>query len=371
MKKLGFIVNPFAGIGGSVALKGSDGDEIVEKALALGAVQKAPTRAVQALEELKPYKDSFVLITCHGDMGENEAVAAGFDPQIIGDELGERTKAQDTCNAALKMEEENVDLILFAGGDGTARDIYDTIGTRIPVVGIPAGTKMHSAIYASSPKAAGSLCAMYLNDIVKKTTELEVMDIDEDAFREGKVIAKLYGALKVPNEPNLTQGMKSGGHASDDSAYLDGISDYVVDDMKEDTLYIIGSGTTCQPVMDKLGLENTLLGVDVVQNKRLLAKDVTENQLKEIVKDKKAIIYVTPIGGQGYIFGRGNQQLSGEVIRMVGTDNVRIIATPSKINSLPKHQLRVDTGDVEVDEMLKGPKRVICNRAEISILDIV
>lgn len=370
MKKLGFIVNPYAGIGGSVALKGSDGDEIVEKALSLGAVQKAPERAKIALKELLAIKDEFEMITCPGDMGENEAKEMGIDAEVIGAAHDGRTKAEDTYAAAKAMGERNVDLILFAGGDGTARDIYDTIGTAIPVVGIPAGTKMHSGIYAASPVAAGKLCSMYLTGIIGRTTELEVMDIDEEAFREGQVKAKLYGALKVPNAPNLTQGMKSGGHAKDESIYLDGIAEAVVSSMEDDVLYIIGSGTTCKPIMDRLGLEDTLLGVDVVCNKKLVASDVTEKQLKELIEGRKAIIYVTPIGGQGYIFGRGNQQLSGDVIRIVGVENVKIVATPTKLQSLPNHQMRVDTGDVEVDEMLKGPKRVISSKSEISILDI-
>jgi predicted polyphosphate/ATP-dependent NAD kinase len=143
--------------------------------------------------------------------------------------------------------------------------------------------------------------------------------------------------------------------------------------MEQGTLYIIGSGTTCRAVTECLELPKTLLGVDVVLDKKLVASDVTEKQLLDHINSnpKNAIIIVTPIGGQGYIFGRGNQQLSAEVIRMVGPDKVKIIATPAKIHSVPNQRLRVDTGDPEIDQALRGPRRILTGAYDIALLEIV
>lgn len=373
MKRLGYLVNPWAGIGGRVALKGSDGSAIVERALELGAKRLSPKRATEALEKLVPFIDAIELITCPGEMGECEAKDCGFSPTIIGEDLQRRTTADDTRRAAKEMLRLGVDLILFAGGDGTARDIYDAIGTGIPIVGIPTGVKMHSAVFSVSPAAAGDLAALYLMGKIIRTAELEVMDIDEDAFRTGVLQAELHGFLKVPDAPQFTQGAKGGATALDDNFYMRGIARRVVQEMEQGTLYIIGSGTTCRAVTECLELPKTLLGVDVVLDKKLVASDVTEKQLLDHINSnpKNAIIIVTPIGGQGYIFGRGNQQLSAEVIRMVGPDKVKIIATPAKIHSVPNQRLRVDTGDPEIDQALRGPRRILTGAYDIALLEIV
>lgn len=371
MKKLGYIVNPLAGIGGRVALKGSDGADIVKKALELGAVRSSPKRATDALQKLVPFMKDIELITYPGEMGEYEAITCGFNPTIIGEKHEGWTTAADTKKAAKEMLRLGVDLILFAGGDGTARDIYNAIDTKIPTVGIPTGVKMHSAVFSVSPAAAGDLAAMYLMGKITRIAELEVMDIDEDAFRNGVLRAKLHGFLKVPDEPQFTQGAKGGGPSLDDKFYMRGIAKRVVQDMEPGILYIMGSGTTCRAVMEHLELPKTLLGVDVVLNKKLIASDVTERQLLDLIDSKKNMIIVTPIGGQGYIFGRGNQQLSADVIRKVGPDNVKVIATPAKIHSVPNQQLRVDTGVPEIDQALRGPRRVLTGAFDIAVLEIV
>lgn len=371
MKKLGFIVNPLAGIGGKVALKGSDGMDIVQKALELGAQQLSPKRAMDALQKITPFREDIDILTCPGEMGEDEAKACGFIPTVIGEKHEGLTTAVDTKEGAKAMLKMNVDMILFAGGDGTARDIYDAVNDQIAVVGIPTGTKMHSGVYAVSPAAAGDLTAMYLMGKIIRTTELEVMDIDEDVFRQGSVQAKLYGYLKVPNAPNYTQNVKGGGHGTDDKFAMQHIARRIVEDMKEDVIYLIGSGTTCRAVMEELNLPNTLLGVDVVRNKELIASDANEQQLLELLDSSSSKIIVTPIGGQGFIFGRGNQQLSSEVIQKVGVNNVIIIATPAKIQSVPEQQMRVDTNDLVTDEMLRGPKRVVTGYTDIAVLEII
>ena len=256
------------------------------------------------------------------------------------------------------MAEAGVDLILFAGGDGTARNVYNAVKDRVPALGIPAGVKIHSAVYAVAPRSAGEVTALFLEGKLMNIRESEVMDIDEDAFRAGRVTAKLYGYLKVPEERRFIQSVKSGGIVSEKQA-LQGITDDVIDQMNdEETFFIIGPGTTTRLIMEELGLQNTLLGVDVVRNKKLVANDVAEGKLVELINGHKAKIVVTIIGGQGHVFGRGNQQLSPRVLRSVGRQNIIIIATKEKLTSLTGRPLLVDTGDEELNDEMSGYTRV-------------
>ena len=356
--KLGFIVNPIAGMGGRVGLKGTDGEETLEKARSLGAIPESPDKAKKALEVLLPLKEELKIYTYPGQMGEDEASSLGFKPIVLG-EKKDKYGPRDTEEAAKRMLENGVELILFAGGDGTARNIYNAIGTSLAVIGIPAGVKIHSAVYASHPRAAGQVVKKCLTGQEMETVEAEVMDIDEEAFRKGVVTARLYGYMNIPLEPTLIQTTKSAGIASDEES-LDGISDRVVEEIEEnpDTFFIIGSGTSTRPIMEKMGLSNTLLGIDIVKNKELIGLDVNEKEILDIIGDNKAKIVVTVIGGQGYIFGRGNQQISGQVIKKVGKDNIIIIAPKSKLLSLENRPLLVDTGNDEVNQMFTGYMKV-------------
>ena len=355
MKKLGLIVNPFAGMGGKVGLKGSDGIEILERAREMGARAEAPERAIQALMSIVSIKDSIEVVTYPHDMGEEEAASCGIIFRVIGHIKRGETSADDTYKAAKEMAQLEVDLLLFAGGDGTARDIYSAIGNRIPALGIPTGVKMHSAVFAISPKYAGEVARNFLegNSLGIHLSEGEVMDIDEEAFRNNQVSAKLYGYLKIPFKKKMLQCPKSGGCAGEKEA-LAAIATDVVNNMKDDCLYIVGTGTTTRAVMEKLRLPNTLLGVDAVYNYQLVGSDLNESQLLEMIHEKNTKIIVGIIGGQGYIFGRGNQQISARVINKVDKNNIIIIATMEKIISLSDGSLLVDTGDSEVDQILAG-----------------
>ena len=358
-KKLGLIVNPVAGVGGRVGLKGSDGEEILKKALELGAIPESPKRAMDALERLAVIKGEIELITYPHEMGEQEAKDCGFEPEVLGSVQQGKTSPGDTIDAAKALAEKKVDLILFAGGDGTARNIYDAIGnTGVPVIGIPAGVKIHSAVYATNSRNAGEVALMYLQGKIKNVHDSEVMDIDEVAFREGRVTAKLYGYLKVPHEAKLVQGLKS-GRTEGEAAALTSIAEDVIENMEKDVVYVIGPGTTTRAVMQKLGLQNTLLGVDVILNKKVVANDVTESQLLELTKGKKTKIVVTIIGGQGYIFGRGNQQISPRVLKEVGKENIIVIAPQNKLTALGGNHLLIDTGNYEVNNMLSGYYKVV------------
>lgn len=368
-KRLGLIVNPVAGIGGRVGLKGSDGAEIQKKALELGAVPQSLNRAIQALERIKSMKGDLEVITYPGEMGGDAARACGFEPTVIGSIKQGETTAEDTKNAAQEMVRPKVNLLLFAGGDGTARDIYSAIGERIPVLGIPAGVKIHSAVFATSPRSAGDLAGLYLRGRVSSLREAEVMDIDEEAFRQGIVSAKLYGYLKIPFRRRFVQSLKIASSPAE-KASSEAIACDVVDRMGDESLYIIGPGTTTRAITSKLGLNKTLIGVDVVFKGKLLATDVNESQLLNLLEGREAKIIVTPIGGQGCIFGRGNQQISPEVIKGVGRDNIIVVSTPEKINSLSGRPLWVDTGDRAVDRMLSGYMRVVTGYNEQAICKV-
>ena len=370
-RRLGLIVNPIAGIGGRVGLKGSDGREIVKRARELGAEPESPRRAVDALKQISRIRDSIELITYPNEMGESEAEECGFNPTVTGSVKKGNTTSHDTQSAAKDMLELSVDLLLFAGGDGTARDIYDVLGTKIPVLGIPAGVKIHSAVFATSPQNAGILTAMYLGRESSRIRlrEAEVMDINEQAFREDRLTAKLYGYLKVPYERGLVQSVKVGS-SSGEEADIDAIALDIINNMQDDYLYLIGPGTTTRGIMEKLGLEHTLLGVDAVYQRRLAGADLNESQLLGLIKEKKTNIIVSVIGGQGYIFGRGNQQISPNVVKKVGKENIIVVATKHKILSLQGNTLLVDTGDEEVNLMFNGYIKVITGFCERTVTKI-
>jgi predicted polyphosphate/ATP-dependent NAD kinase len=372
LKKLGLIINPIAGMGGRVGLKGTDGLKILEKARKLGAKPVAETRTIEALKKLDFLKDSIELITYPHHMGEKAAVEYGFFPDVIGSIPDIQTAAKDTQDAAKDMRDKGVDLLLFAGGDGTARDIYNAVGESMVVLGIPAGVKIHSAVYACNPARAGELAALYLQGKAKIIQEAEVMDIDEDDYRKGRLSAKLFGYLRIPFERRYVQRMKAGSGATERYCQ-EAIAFSVVEDMSAEYFYIIGPGTTTRAVMERLNLDNSLLGIDLVYKKRLVGKDLNESELLEKIKGKKAKLIITPIGGQGcqgYLLGRGNQQISPEIIQQVGKDNIIIIATKHKINSLHGRPLLVDTGDRAADELLEDYFKVITGYREVIVYKV-
>ena len=368
-KKLGLIVNPVAGIGGRVGLKGSDGLEIQKKALQLGAVPQAISRTIAALEAILPLKAGIEVITYPGEMGEDAARSCGFDPEVIGSIRPGKTTPADTQQAALDMLAYPGDLCLFAGGDGTARDICSAVGENLPALGIPAGVKIHSAVFGINPKNAGDLASLYLEGKLAVLHESEVMDIDEESFRQGKVSPRLYGYLKIPYRRSLVQGPKMASDPTRAASQRE-IAAFVASQIEPDCLYILGPGTTLRAVADFLGVKKILIGVDVLLNGKIIASDVNEGQLLNLIEGQKSRIIVSPIGGQGFIFGRGNQQISPRVIQKVGCDNLLLISTLEKIQSLKGEPLWVDTGDRSVDLSLAGYRRVITGYKESIIYKV-
>jgi len=366
MYKIGLIVNPIAGMGGRVGLKGTDGRKILQKAKNLGAIPLSPKKTSTALEPLSVMQDNLKFITCPGDMGENETINCGFIPDIINGIKSKETTFADTRKAARIIRDRGVDLLLFAGGDGTARDIYVAIGTTLPVIGIPTGVKIHSAVFASSSPKAGELSLLYLQKKIHRLREVEVIDIDEQAFRNGIVKARLFGYLKIPYERRCVQGRKLGSSSSEEIIQK-AIAEDIIESMDNDFLYIIGPGTTTRAIMQSLGLNCTLLGVDVIYKKEVIGLDLGESDLLKLINKEKTKLIITPIGGQGYIFGRGNQQLSPQVIRKVKKENIIIIATYNKIVSLKGSPLLVDTGDLSLDRELNGYVQIVTNYHERTI----
>ena len=350
MIKIGLIVNPIAGLGGSVGLKGTDGME--EEALRLGAKPLSNIRAAAALRELKALDESLTVCTGGGALGADIAAALGLKTEILYNVSG-LSSANDTVALAKILSAAAIPLILFAGGDGTARDIFYAVGPDIPVLGIPAGVKIYSPVYAKTPKAAGLLASNYLSGKVRNTTQAEVLDIDEDLYRKGHVDVKLCGYLSVPQDKNFMQGRKAASPISEEAA-MDAIAGVMIREMQPDTYYLIGAGTTTRRIMDCLQLSGTLIGVDLILNKKLVASDVYGENILNIVGDHPLKLIVTITGGQGFLFGRGNQQLTPSVLAKVGKDNIIIIATQKKLASLGGQSLLLDTGEDSIDAMLSG-----------------
>ncbi|MCO4200127.1 ATP-NAD kinase family protein [Aeromonas hydrophila] len=355
MFRLGLIINPVAGIGGAVGLKGSDG--MVAEALARGAVPKACERTRQALLPLCELADRFELLTVAGEMGAELAGELGLPCRIVHQPAAAATTAADTRIAAERMREAGVDLLLFAGGDGTARDICAAVGEACHVLGIPAGCKIHSGVYGVTPAASGRVAARMIAGELLSLVDAEVMDIDEEAFRAGKVRARHYGQLQVPGDLRYVQAVKQGGRESEELVLAD-IAAGVVEQMEPDTLYLMGSGSTVAACMTELGLENTLLGVDLVENGRLIGQDLSAAEILTRIRGRHCRLIITLIGGQGHLFGRGNQQLSPEVLRAVGRDQIQVLATKAKLAALVGRPLLVDTDDPALNRSLSGYLRI-------------
>ena len=362
MKKIGLIVNPIAGMGGSVGLKGTDG-EIYKKAIELGAKPTTPQRIEETLSLIKR-KDVYFMVA-PGKMGKDYIEKFDFKYEIVST-IDKETNADDTKRIIREMVEKDIDLLIFVGGDGTARDVYDVLGLTIPVVGIPSGVKMFSPVFALSPSAAAEI----INTAGNRFIEKEVLDIDEEAFRENKLAAKLYGYLKVPKNITLLQAKKEPSNVSKSEEQIkEEIADYLMENLEKETLYILGPGTTLKTIADKMGVEKTLLGIDAVFNGKLVGKDLNEKGLLAILKKyNKSTIIVTPIGGNGFIFGRASKQFTPEVLKLIGKENIIVVATEDKISRL--ECLRVDTGDAETDNNLKGHIKVITGHKTETIIEV-
>lgn len=348
---IGLVVNPVAGLGGAVGLKGTDG--LVEEARARGAVPRALERAAAAVAACA----ADIPIACAaGALGEDALRLAGRTPAlVVGQPVDGETDADDTRRAARALLDAGVELLLFAGGDGTARDIHAAIGDSLTVLGVPAGVKIQSAAFAESPRKAGELASAWTLGR-RRERVAEVIDTDVAATQGRRIGPALYGTLRVPLGPGLVSGTKAPSH-DEDPAALAGIAARMAERARTG-LTVLGPGTTVAAIGDALGLETTLLGVDVVRDGTLIARDASEADLLATI-DGDATVIVTPIGRQGFILGRGNQQLSPAVLERCGIGRLTVVATPAKLALLGGRPLLVDTGEERTDRELRGWHRVV------------
>ncbi|MFW6448335.1 MAG: ATP-NAD kinase family protein [Halobacteriota archaeon] len=350
-RRIGFLLNPIAGMGGRVGLKGTD--DKVDLARELGAEPRAPRRGRRALEALRAVDPDVALLTPGEPMGAAEARMAGFDPVVVH-RPAEPTTAADTRSAVVALCDRGVDLVLFVGGDGTAADVAEAIAEGVPMLGVPAGVKMFSSVFAATPADAGRLAATF-EDVEGR----EVMDIDESAYREGRVAAELLAVVDVPIGTAIQGGKQL---ASGD---VTGLAEGFADDVDPEVTYVLGAGSTVGEIKRALGFEGSPLGIDVWRDGEVLALDANETTLLELV-EPPAVAVVSPIGGQGFILGRGTQQLSPRVLRRC---DLEVVATKTKLDAIDV--LRVDTDDPELDEALRGWIKVRVDRHERRMMKVV
>ncbi|MDH4315992.1 MAG: ATP-NAD kinase family protein [Gammaproteobacteria bacterium] len=359
--RLGLIINPVSGMGGAVGLKGTDGDRALQ-AVRLGAVPGAGLRAEIALSALTEIDQCLEVLTCSGNMGAEAVSKIGLPMTIVHRPAAALTSAVDTRTACKRLLEAQVELILFAGGDGTARDVLDAVGKTVPVLGIPSGVKMHSAVFANSARGAGDVARAYLvaADRASLLQDAEVMDRDDSNPDVGS--PSLYGYLRTPRLQFLVAPAKASGAGFES---IDDACRRVAESVRDGMLTLIGPGTTMRCLKRQMGFEGTLLGVDAVRNGSAIGLDLNEKQILKLLQHDDARLIVSPVGGQGFLFGRGNQQLSAAVIRKVGLNRIIVVSSLEKLAGLSESRLLVDTGDEQLDAELAGYIPVIVGRRRV------
>jgi len=356
MARIGFVINPIAGMGGRVGLKGTD--DVAAEAARLGAVPIANERAAQALHELKnlllhePFMPRIEWLTVSDDMGEQALRNAGFEIADIVHQAADPPSADDTKAAASKFIALGVDLILFCGGDGTARDVCGVTGQATPVLGIPSGVKMYSGVFGVTPEKTAMILFQFLKGQIAPAS-VEILDLDEERFRHGEWVVRLHMTASTPFEPSHVQSAKMLLPSQSEAAAKEDISAHLQEEIEANSsaVYLLGPGSTVEAIGRAIGIDKPLLGIDAIADGRLVGKDLNENQILELLRQypgRKLIL--SPIGAQGFVLGRGNQQLSPAVVRAIGVDNIIIVATPAKLTCTPV--LRFDTGDATLDAEL-------------------
>lgn len=362
MVRIGFLINPIAGMGGRVGLKGTDG--VAAEAARRGAQPIANARALEALHTLKrgldgaPRIAAVTWLTPSGTMGDDALRTAGFSAIEVVHKAAAESTAQDTRVAVEKFLAAGVDLILFCGGDGTARDICSLTGEDTPILGIPSGVKMYSGVFGITPARTAEILLRYLTREIG-LARVEILDLDEEKYRRDEWAVRLYISARTPFEPTYVQAAKALIVGADEDA----VKEDIAADLREQiearpaALFLLGPGSTVQAVARSLNLEKTLLGIDAVAAGGVVGKDLAERQILELLaryRERKLIL--SPIGAQGFVLGRGNQPLSPAVVRQIGAENIVVIATPAKLART--QVLRFDTGDPALDADLLARKFV-------------
>jgi predicted polyphosphate/ATP-dependent NAD kinase len=349
--EVGLLVNPVAGIGGSVALKGSDGTDVQAQARALGGTARGGERTRRVLTALGDRAGAIDWLACAGAMGADYLSERGITCRVLGRAKAITTR-DDTCEAAKQMARAGVDLLIFAGGDGTARDILEAVDERLPVLGIPAGVKMHSGVFATTPEQAGELVSRLISGGLVSVARREVRDLDEAALRQGELVPRYFGDLTVPEPGGYLQHTKERGRENESLAVTEIVADVVERLGQWPGAVVLGPGSTVGEIKRALGFEGTLLGFDVWRDGVPQAKDVNAAWLVEHLE--AAVVVLSFTRGQGFLLGRGNQQLTPALLRRLGRDAIWVVGTRTKLASLEGRPLLLDTDDPALDREWSG-----------------
>ncbi len=355
--RIGILANPDAGLGGRLGLKGSDGQ--AELARSKGAEDRSGPRLESMLRHFSSIhrgeSSQLEWITSRGRMG-TDWIPAELQAGTISEvhESSGETSATDTEDAVQRLLENGIDLLVYSGGDGTTRDIVasldDSESSELPVIGVPSGVKMHSGCFASSPKAAAEVLSAWLHgDLLVSSTE--VLDLDEELYRKGKWVVRLYAEAFSPNSPRWMQGSKQLIETESEEEIIIGISDHIEDSLvSDDRLIIWGSGGTLRAIAGNIGFELTTLGIDATIGGEQVGTDLDESGILALLDSHvgPTTLLLSPMGGQGFLIGRGNLQLSPDVLESIGIDNILGVVTPAKL--LTVRALRIETGDDDLDQ---------------------
>lgn len=366
--RLGLVVNPVAGLGGPAGLKGSDGVATQELARVRGAEPHAGERAVRMLRMLAAVRPDTEVATVAGAMGADAVAAAGLPAEVVWTPDSALTSGADTTSATAALVRAGADLVLFVGGDGTARDVVAGLPADVPVLGVPAGVKMYSSCFAVGPEAAGALAVHWLGGGLP-LRNAEVLDIDEDALRAGRTEPRLHALVSVPEWAGRTQARKAATPASE-AAAVAAAARGALARLEPGIRYLLGPGGTTAEIGRQLGLDVSPLGVDVLLDGQLLARDAAEGELFEHVGRGPARAVITVIGGQGFLLGRGNQQLSPRVLRALASEPLLVVAAEQKLLDLAGRPLLVDTSDPALDAELSGHVRVITGPGTVAMYPV-
>ena len=361
MVRLGLLVNPDAGLGGRLGLKGSDGQ--AEIARSRGAQDRSGPRmramldhlitiSKENLDEIQWYVSKVRMVT--------DFISPAISSLEVIHSSSSSTDANDTSQLVGSMIGSDIDLLVYAGGDGTTRDVVAALSEygrpELPIIGVPTGVKMHSGCFASSPKAAAEVLSAWLEgDLLLSSTE--VLDLDEDLYRQGKWVVKLYAEAITPASPRWMQGSKMRVEASGEEEIIQGLADHVRETLIDDRMMIVwGSGGTLRTIGGVLGFELNTLGIDITVGGNIIGSDLNEKEILSALKEHQGdvILLLSPMGGQGFLIGRGNLQLSPDVLRIIGVNRVLGIVTPAKMLTL--RSLRIETGDSEMDQRFSEKK---------------
>ena len=371
--KIGLLINPIAGMGGRVGLHGTDG-EIYKRALQLGAVEESTLRAKKSLALLKDFKDELTFYAVKGEMGgdlltelsfsyypvaypsSDSGIASSKEVKII------RSSAEDTKAIATQFLQSDLDLIVFAGGDGTARDIYSVVESKIPILGIPAGVKMRSGVFGLHPENVAQIIIQMMNPANRRFAPAEILDRGPESAHYSA--SSFFGVALTAYAPDLIQRSKS-THASTSEVGLAELAQTFANQMKSDRLYLLGPGSSTNLIAEALGISAQPSGVNAICNRALIGEDLSESDIFTLLDQRQDVqLILGVIGGQGYLLGRGNQQLSGAVIEKIGWERIYVIASSQKLLNLAPVQLYIDfnidsvsglTGGLELETLTPPP----------------